>query len=209
MSCFRFSLSVIVMISLDTADVVVVPALSFTVGPMFERSSKAFKGIPAPVYRIFRVPPLLYSALLSMFFPWQNTGGDPVLFFFCLVVYDCSFEAGVVFDLDIVSFFSCVDACLFCDADIGGVCGVCLLPDGEVGIVHFLFPCIRTGGNISSQMDAAFFVTAVVGMAVLQAFYGEVISCFYFYFLSACFASFNVYIFPAFHGQGVFNIINQ
>ena len=34
MSCFRFSLSVIVMISLDTADVLVVPALSFTVGPM-------------------------------------------------------------------------------------------------------------------------------------------------------------------------------
>ena len=67
MSCFRFSLSVIVMISLDTADVLVVPALSFTVGAMFERSSKAFKGIPAPVYRIFRVPPLLYSALLSMF----------------------------------------------------------------------------------------------------------------------------------------------
>jgi len=49
MSCFRFSLSVIVMIPLDTADVVVVPALSFTVGPMFERSSKAFKGIPAPL----------------------------------------------------------------------------------------------------------------------------------------------------------------
>ena len=43
MSCFRFSLSVIVMISLDTADVVVVPALSFTVGSMFERSAKAFK----------------------------------------------------------------------------------------------------------------------------------------------------------------------
>ena len=56
MSCFRFSLSVIVMIPLNTADVVVVPALSFTVGPMFERSSKAFKGIPAPVCRIFRVP---------------------------------------------------------------------------------------------------------------------------------------------------------
>ncbi len=49
MSCFRFSLSVIVMISLDTADVVVVPALSFTVGSMFERSPKAFKGIPAPL----------------------------------------------------------------------------------------------------------------------------------------------------------------
>ena len=49
MSCFRFSLSVIVMISLDTADVVVVPALSFTVEPMFERSPKAFKGIPAPL----------------------------------------------------------------------------------------------------------------------------------------------------------------
>ena len=49
MSCFRFSLSVIVMISLDTADVLVVPALSFTVRPLFEKSSKAFKGIPAPV----------------------------------------------------------------------------------------------------------------------------------------------------------------
>ncbi len=49
MSCFRFSLSVIVMISLDTADVLVVPALSFTVRPTFEKSSKAFKGIPAPV----------------------------------------------------------------------------------------------------------------------------------------------------------------
>ena len=150
-------------------------------------------------------------------FPCQSTGGDPVFFFFCLAVYDGSFEevilnifiAGVVFDLDIVSFFSCVDACLFCDAGIGGVCGVCLFPDGEVGIVHFLFPCIRTGDPISLQIDAAFFVPAVVGMAVLQAFYGEVVSCFYFYFLSACFASFNVYIFPAFHGQGVFNIINQ
>lgn len=42
----------------------------------------------------------------------------------------------------------------------------------------FSFPCIRTGGNISLQMDAAFFVPAVVGMAVLQAFYGEVVSCF-------------------------------
>ena len=49
MSCFWFSLSVIVMISFDTVDVVVVPALSFTVGPMFERSPKAFKGIPAPL----------------------------------------------------------------------------------------------------------------------------------------------------------------
>lgn len=68
----------------------------------------------------------------------------------------------------------------------------------------FSFPCIRTGGNISLQMDAAFFVPAVVGMAVLQAFYGEVVSCFYFYFLSTCFASFNVYIFPAFHGQSIF-----
>ena len=44
MSCFRFSLSVIVMISLDTADVLVVPALSFTVRPSFEKSPKAFKG---------------------------------------------------------------------------------------------------------------------------------------------------------------------
>jgi len=121
------------------------------------------------------VSPCFIFGFVVYVFPCQSTGGDPVLFFFCLAVYDGSFEAGVVFDLDIVSFFSCVDACLFCDADIGGVCGVCLLPDGEVGIVHFLFPCIRTGGNISSQMDAAF--------------YGEVVACFYFYFLSACFAS--------------------
>ena len=57
-------------------------------------------------------------------FPCQSTGGEPVLFFFCLAVYDGSFEevilnifiAGVVFDLDIVSFFSCIDACLFRDA---------------------------------------------------------------------------------------------
>ena len=33
-------------------------------------------------------------------FPCQSTGGDPVLFFFCLAVYDGSFEAGSVFDLD-------------------------------------------------------------------------------------------------------------
>ena len=58
-------------------------------------------------------------------FPCQSTGGDPVLFFFCLAVYDSSFEMGVVFDLDVVSFFSCVDARLFCDAFVGGVC-VCL-----------------------------------------------------------------------------------
>ena len=49
MSCFRFSLSVMVIVPLDTADVLVVPALSFTVGTTFEKSSKAFKGIPAPV----------------------------------------------------------------------------------------------------------------------------------------------------------------
>ena len=55
-------------------------------------------------------------------FPCQSTGGDPVLFFFCLAVYDGSFEAGVVFDLDVVSFFSCIDARLFCDAFVGGVC---------------------------------------------------------------------------------------
>ena len=48
-------------------------------------------------------------------FPCQSTGGDPVLFFFCLAVYDGSFEAGSVFDLDVISFFSCVDTCLFCD----------------------------------------------------------------------------------------------
>ena len=61
-------------------------------------------------------------------FPCQSTGGDPVLFFFCLAVYDGSFEMGVVFDLDVVSFLSCVDTGLFCDAFIGGVCGVCLFP---------------------------------------------------------------------------------
>ena len=49
MSCFWFSLSVMVTVPLDMADVVVVPALSFTVGPMLERSPKAFKGIPAPL----------------------------------------------------------------------------------------------------------------------------------------------------------------
>ena len=49
MSCFWFSLSVMVRVPLDTADFVVVPSLSFTVGPMFERSPKAFKGTPAPV----------------------------------------------------------------------------------------------------------------------------------------------------------------
>ena len=49
MSCFWFSLSVMVSVPLDTADVLVVPALSFTVRPSFEKSSKAFKGIPAPV----------------------------------------------------------------------------------------------------------------------------------------------------------------
>ena len=85
-----------VRVPLDTADVVVVPAFPLTDGMGVFRSPLSFKGIPAPVYRIFRVPPLLYSALLSMFFPWQNTGGDPVLFFFCLVVYDCSFEAGFI-----------------------------------------------------------------------------------------------------------------
>ena len=42
--------------------------------------------------------------------------------FFCFAVYDGSFKAGVVFDLDVVSFFSCVEACLFCDAFVGGVC---------------------------------------------------------------------------------------
>ena len=48
-SCFWFSLSVMVMVPLDMVDVVVVPALSFTVGTIFERSPKAFKGIPAPL----------------------------------------------------------------------------------------------------------------------------------------------------------------
>ena len=55
-------------------------------------------------------------------FPCQSTGGDPVLFFFCLAVYDGSFEDGGVFDLDVVSFFSRVDACLFRNAFVGGVC---------------------------------------------------------------------------------------
>ena len=67
MSCFWFSLSVMVMVPLDMADVVVVPALSFTVRPMFERSPKAFKGTPAPVLSEIPFPLALYSALLSMF----------------------------------------------------------------------------------------------------------------------------------------------
>ena len=49
MSCFWFSLSVMVIVPLDIADRVVVPAFPLTVGTMFERSPKAFKGIPAPL----------------------------------------------------------------------------------------------------------------------------------------------------------------
>ena len=68
---------------------------------------------------------VLYSALLSMF---SHVKVPVVSRFFSfsawLSIYDGSFEevilnifiAGVVFDLDIVSFFSCIDACLFRDA---------------------------------------------------------------------------------------------
>ena len=48
MSCFRFSLSVIVMISLDTADVVVVPAFPLTDGMGVFRSPLSFSGIFEP-----------------------------------------------------------------------------------------------------------------------------------------------------------------
>ena len=101
-------------------------------------------------------------------FPCQSTGGDPVLFFFCLAVYDGSFEAGVVFDLDIVSFLSCVDARLFCDAFVGGVC------------VCFSFSSAYADGASRCVADgqAGGFSCFFVVLFVLSAFYGEFVSCF-------------------------------
>ena len=55
-------------------------------------------------------------------FPCQSTGGKFVFLCRCFAIYDGSFEMGISFDLDVISFFSRVDACLFCDAFIGGVC---------------------------------------------------------------------------------------
>ena len=49
MSCFWFSLSVMVMVPLDTADVVVVPAFPLTDGMGVFRSPLSFNGIPAPL----------------------------------------------------------------------------------------------------------------------------------------------------------------
>ena len=96
-------------------------------------------------------------------FPCQGTGGDPVLFFFCLAVYDGSFEAGVVFDVDVISFLSCIDACLFCDAFIGGVC-VCLSFSSAYG--DGASRCVADG---QARCLACFFVV----LFVLFAFYGH------------------------------------
>ena len=92
--------------------------------------------------------------------------------FFCFAVYDGSFEAGVVFDLDIVSFLSCVDARLFCDAFVGGVC-VCLsfssayadgasrcVADGQAGglacFFVVLFVLFAFDGQVSSYVSGDF-----------------------------------------------------
>ena len=100
-------------------------------------------------------------------FPCQSTGGEFVLFCRCFTVYDGSFEAGVVFDLDVVSFFSCVDACLFCDAFVGGVC-VCFSFSSAYG--DGASRCVADG---QARCLACFFVV----LFVLFAFYGQVSSC--------------------------------
>ena len=101
-------------------------------------------------------------------FPCQSTGGDPVLFFFCLAVYDGSFEAGVVFDLDIVSFFSCIDTCLFCNAFVGTVC------------IRLSFSSAYADGASRCVADgqAGGFACFFVVLLILFAFYREVVSCF-------------------------------
>ncbi len=101
-------------------------------------------------------------------FPCQSTGGNPVLFFFCLAVYDSSFEAGVVFDLDVVSFLSCVDTCLFCDAFVGGVC-VCF--SFSSAYADGASRCVADG---ETRCFACFFVI----LFILFAFYGEFVPCF-------------------------------
>ena len=101
-------------------------------------------------------------------FPCQCPCSKFVLFFFCLAVYDSSFEAGVVFDLDVVSFLSCVDTCLFCDAFVGGVC------------VCFSFSSAYADGASRCVADgqAGGFSCFFVVLFVLSAFYGEFVSCF-------------------------------
>ena len=91
-----------------------------------------------------------------------------IRFFFCLAVYDSAFEAGVVFDLDVVSFLSCVDTCLFCDAFVGGVC------------VCFSFSSAYADGASRCVADgqAGGFSCFFVVLFVLSAFYGEFVSCF-------------------------------
>ena len=96
-------------------------------------------------------------------FPRQSTGGEFVLFCRCFAVYNCSFEAGVVFDLDVVSFFSCVDACLFCDAFVGGVC-VCL--SFSSAYADGASRCVADG---QARCLACFFVI----LFILFAFYGH------------------------------------
>ena len=101
-------------------------------------------------------------------FPCQSTGGEFVLFCRCFAVYDGSFEAGVVFDLDVVSFLSCVDTCLFCDAFVGGVC------------VCFSFSSAYADGASRCVADgqAGGFSCFFVVLFVLSALYGEFVSCF-------------------------------
>ena len=75
---------------------------------------------------------------------------------------------GVVFDLDVVSFFPCVDARLFCDAFVGGVCA-CL--SFSSAYADDASRCVADG---QSGGFACFFVV----LFVLFAFYGKVVSCF-------------------------------
>ena len=69
--------------------------------------------------------------------------------------------------MDVVSFFSCVDACLFCDAFIGGVC------------VCFSFSSAYADGASRCVADgqAGGFACFFVVLFVLFAFYGQVSSC--------------------------------
>ena len=86
-----------------------------------------------------------------------------IRFFFCLAVYDSSFEAGVVFDLDVVSFLSCVDTCLFCDAFVGGVC-VCF--SFSSAYADGASRCVADG---QARCLTCFFVI----LLILFAFYGH------------------------------------
>ena len=93
-----------------------------------------------------------------------------------MAVYDGSFEAGVVFDLDVVSFFSCIDARLFCNAFVGGVC-VCFSFSSAYG--DGASRCVADG---QARCLTCFFVI----LLVLFAFYGQVSS-----YVSGDFVSFN------------------